>query len=115
MRYFSSTIEMKGGLPFSTAFLSTCVLIVTSSLFLSMPKLRILNSHKYAARRNAGVHWEEADFDLNLIHLQGKESLQLQERRFLWWLSACDVSHGLVFASALGAKLKLFNRKQRVV
>lgn len=50
-----------------------------------MPKVGILNSHKYAASGDVGIHLEGANFDLNLICLQGKESLQLQERRFLWW------------------------------
>lgn len=50
-----------------------------------MPKLGILNSHKYAASGDAGIHLEGANFDLNLMCLQGTESLQLQERRFLWW------------------------------
>lgn len=50
-----------------------------------MPKLAILNSHKYAASGDAGVHLEGVNFDLNLICLQGKESLYLQERRFLLW------------------------------
>lgn len=66
---------MKGGIPFSTAFLSICVLILTTSLFLPMPKLGILNSHKYAASGDAGIHLEGGNFDLNLICLQGKESV----------------------------------------
>lgn len=53
-----------------------------------MLKLGILNSHKYAASGDAGIHLEGANSDLELICLQGKESLQLQERRVLrWYLS----------------------------
>lgn len=67
-----------------------------------MPKLGILNSHKYAASRDTGIHLEAANFDLNLICLQGKESLQLQERRFLWCYLSVMCIMALFFASASG-------------
>lgn len=67
-----------------------------------MPKVGILNSHKYAASGDVGIHLEGANFDLNLICLQGKESLQLQERRLLWWYLSVMCIMALFFASASG-------------
>jgi len=75
-----------------------------------MPKLGILNSHKYAASGDTGIQLDGANFDLDLICLQGKESLQLQERRFLWWYLSVMCSMAL-FSQVPRGKTEAFKQK----
>lgn len=87
---------MKGGRPFSAAFLSICVLRLTHSLFLPMPKLGILNSHKYAARGDVGIRLQAASFD---PFSRDRGAAAAGEE-----ISLCNVHRGLGLVSASGQK-----------
>lgn len=55
--------KQRVGYPSTLPFSAYVFLDSLSSLFLPVPKLGVLNSHKYAARGDAGIRLQAASFD----------------------------------------------------